>query len=134
MFHKDQKFSYFDYEELTKDFCYNKPLSLHFQTENKQTAFSFDELIEVRSGKCFLADSFKLSHRIAENKLLKTAWGLNSMKVYYGYEVKAEDGAKSILYSRLQSDRKLQNASVQFGLERKSSQLQFDANVTTFLY
>ena len=56
------------------------------------------------------------------------------MKVYYGYEVKAEDGAKSILYSRLQSDRKLQNASVQFGLERKSSQLQFDANVTTFLY
>lgn len=70
----------------------------------------------MRSGKCFLADSFKLRHRIAGNKLLKTAWGLNSMKVYYGYEIKEEDGASSVMYSRLQSDRKLQNASVQFGL------------------
>lgn len=56
------------------------------------------------------------------------------MKVYYGYEIKGDGDNSSVLYSRLDSDRKLQNASVQFGVERKSSQLQFDANVTTFLY
>jgi hypothetical protein len=87
MYAKDQKFGFFDYEQLTKDFCYNKPLSLHFRTHNPRSSFELEELVEVRSGKCFLTDSAKLTHRFGTNKLLEATLGNASIKLHYGYEL-----------------------------------------------
>lgn len=42
MFAKDQKFNFFDYEDITKDFCYHKPLSLQFRTRNPNTTFELE--------------------------------------------------------------------------------------------
>jgi hypothetical protein len=86
MHSREPKFDYFEYEQLRRDFCYNKPLSLSVSTAGPNSSFELQELVEVKSGKCFLTDVAKLAHRFANNTI-KATLAHNCVKLYYGHHL-----------------------------------------------
>jgi hypothetical protein len=63
MFEEDWHFNFFDYEDLTKDFCYTKPITLEFNIQDKQSSFKLRQFIEVKNYKCNLTDHMSMERR-----------------------------------------------------------------------
>jgi hypothetical protein len=54
------------------------------RTAAERSSFELQELVEVRSGKCFLTDSAKITHRIGR-KIVQATLANSSFKLYYGH-------------------------------------------------
>jgi hypothetical protein len=70
---------------MDQGFCHHRPLAVHLQIANHQSAFSIAQLIEVKNGKCGVTDMINLNHSFADYGQLAITTRLSSLNLNYSY-------------------------------------------------